>query len=213
MCYTPRNVRIRLLAPASVRHAWRLVRQAANCQVPLSTAGLLVTLLMVTYLFVPGSRTCRTDLKLHPYVGATDVECTDPAFTIRCYESSVYQRAPDRSEVVCRTWRGRPVRIVDDAKRQRGDCQNALGWLAVYEPGRGCYCDLHSEERHGLCLPTDRWCRERFGTGAVAVISPAGDKFNCGCGTGYALGADDRHCEIAASDGPSAPPTLFPLRP
>lgn len=182
-------------------------------EVPVTSAVLTVALILIAYFYVPTSRTCHADVKLHPYVGATDIECSNPVFTIRCYESSVYQRAHDRAEVLCRTWRGRAVRVIDDAKRRRGDCQRRLGWLANYSPEQRCYCDPHSEQRNGLCLPTDRWCQQRFGTGGVAVFSPTGDRFNCGCGTGFVLSTNEPRCEAAAGGEPSATLTLFPLRP
>ncbi len=189
------------------------IKAILHREVPVSTCLLGGVLVVVAYLYVPTVRTCRSDVKLHPYVGATDIECSQPEFVLRCSTASVYRLATGSEEVLCRTWRGRAVRVVDDAKRQRAACQDSLGWFAGYKPDRGCYCEPHSIERDGFCVPTDQWCQERFGTGAVAIVSAEADRFSCGCGTGYTLSDGTLRCEPSTGSGPGASPTLFPLRP
>lgn len=145
---------------------------------PLSTRLTAIALAFVVVLFVPTTRTCRQGLKIREDQEVLHVVCPEPAFDVACMASTAYF-APNNAAVLCRTPLHRPVRILDDAKRQRDVCDSTFGWLANYDPERGCFCDYYSTLKHGVCVMTEETCRELYGSGATARNNEFGYPDQC----------------------------------
>jgi hypothetical protein len=136
----------------------------------LATRLLAVALFFTVYFYVPTVRSCELGLTWFDNGGLLDAYCLEPVFRVPCVASSRYHRPQEEGDFLCRTWWHRPVRIIDKPKYERILCESTLGWLANYEPGRGCFCDYHSTEQHGVCVMTDEACRDLFGSGATVRI-------------------------------------------
>lgn len=161
---------------------------------PLGTRLVAIALAFVIYFFVPTTRTCERDLKIRDDLNTMHILCADPAFDVSCRASSIYHAA-DNTAILCRTQMFRPVRVLDNLKRQRAVCDSTFGWLANYDPDRGCFCDYYSELRHGVCILTEETCRGLFGSGATVQVNELGYADQCACRRGNQLLAASARCD------------------
>lgn len=148
---------------------------------------LCASLLFVTYHFVPSVHTCHERLRWTYERHSKTARCSRPEFAIVCTPSSKYMKQGG-AEILCRTPKHRPVKIIVGPKMESERCQAEMGWLAAYDSEKGCICDYHSVLRHGLCIMTDEACRSLLGSLAFAVNDDRGLADQCRCPDGYALG-------------------------